>query len=264
MSEGERLDVRFDASGEESLSGYRPIHWTSVVGLCLGVLSTFSLLHWLLLSVAVAAILIGVVALRQIAQRDGELLGRKAALAGIALAVCFLGFVPTRSVTRRNHLDRQARQHAEQWFLLLRDGGLPNLYKAFELKKTYRERQPQGTDLALRYGDPREISSMDALPIDEEMNHAYRHQRSFHDFVEHPVVNQIIELGRNCELTWERVAGRSRSSNHDLIVLEYSIKYQDDGQRQTALFIEMGRNHYPDTREAHWYVGSLSRNLEDF
>lgn len=264
MTNADKLDVQFDESGEESLHSYRSINRTSVVGFSLGVLSALSLLHWLLLPIAVAAILVCAVALRQIAARPEEFLGRKAALAGIVLAVFFLGFAATREITRRNTLDRQARHHANQWFQLLQEGSLPNLYKAFELEKRYPERQPEGTDLALKFGDPKEFDSMEVLSTDEELMDAYLPRRNFHNFLQRPIVKQIIENGPRSELVFERVVGRNRSTNQDIVILQYTMHYRENGQAKTSrLFVKLGRYYYTDLRQAHWSVVGLAKRLED-
>lgn len=264
MSNVEKLDVHFGESGEESLQSYRSINRTSVVGLGLGVLSAFSLLHWLLLPIAVAATVVCAVALRQIASRSGEFVGRKAALAGIALAVFFFGFVVTREVTRRHNVDRQARQHADQWFRLLQEGSLPNLYQAFELKKRYHHRELEGTDLAPIYGDPAQFNSDDMLAADEELMDEYMPRQNFHSFLEQALVKQIIALGGNSKLNFERVAGRNRKSDYDVVILEYSLHdLTASDESSSRLYIKMARDYFPDKREGHWYVVSLAKKLDD-
>lgn len=262
MSELQNSEIQFGASGEESLQDYRPINRASVFGLALGVLSAASLLHWLLLSIALAAVLISSLALLQIRARHGEVIGRKAALAGIVLGIFFLAFGTTREYSRRGELDRQARQHAEQWLELVREGGLPNLYNAFEYRQRYPDRQPVGTDLALRYGEPGAIAKLDSGMVDDQLKDLIMPRENFRTFFDRPLIQELLEAGTTSELTFVKVAGRNRKGNSDTVILEYLLRFQKDGHpKTTRIFIKMALDYHDNIGEAHWHVAAVDKDL---
>ena len=262
MSELKNADIQFQESGEESLQDYRSINRTSIVGFVLGVFSAASLLHWLLLPIAIAAILTSSLALLQIRARGGELLGRKAALAGVALGIFFFAFATTKEYIRRGELDRQARQHADKWLELIQEGGLPNLYKAFELQRTYPERKPLGTDLALVFGDPAELTESDPSMLDDELRELLMPRMEFRRFLERPMVEEILGAGTDSVFAFVEVAGRNRHGDNDIVVLEYLIRYKKDNQSKTTRFyVKMARNYYDDIGEAHWHAAEVDEHL---
>lgn len=263
MSNVDDKDIQFQASGEESLSSYRSLNRAAVLALILGISSVLSLIHWLLLIIAVAAILVAVIALRQIAARPDELLGRKLAIAAITLAVFFLSYGLTREFSRRNVMKQQAREHAEQWFQMLQKGDLPNLYKAFELEKPYPERQPEGTDLAERFGDPNQFEPVEGMSTDTEMMDAYVPRRNFHSFVHRELIQLIVGLGTQSEFNFVRIVGFVQGASQDVVILEYELNYDKGGEAtSTPLFVKMGRNFYRDIEEGHWNVISVAKSVE--
>lgn len=263
MSDLQNADIQFHESGEENLQNYRSVNRTSIVGFVLGLLSAASLLHWLLLPIAIAAVLISSLALLQIRAHGGRLLGRKAALAGIALGIFFLAFTTTKEYVRRGELDRQARQHSDKWLELLHEGDLPNLYKAFELQRRYPERQPLGTDLALLFGDPAESTEFDSSMVDDELRELVMPRMDFRSFLKRPMIKEILGSGPESEITFVQVAGRNKKGDNDIVILEYSIRYKKEDRFKTTRFhVKMARNYYDDIREAHWHVVEIEKNLQ--
>lgn len=266
MSESQSAEIRFGESGEESLQNYRSVSRTAVVGLVLGVASALALVHWLLLAIAFSAVLVSSLALAQIRARSGELLGRKLALAGLVLGIFFLAFAATREYLRRSELNRQARQHADNWLDLIREGGLPNLYTAYELQERYHNRQPAGSDLAVRYGDPAQFKELDMNTLDDEMMELHMPQIKFNTFIEKPIIQKILAAGNESEIEFEfvEVAGQIRQGDLEIVVLEYLMRYTQDGRSETSRFwIKMARNYYDDLGEGHWHVQDISSSPFD-
>jgi len=259
MSELQKAEIQFGESGEETFQDYRSVSRASVVGLVLGLLSALSLVHWLLAPIALAAVLVSCLALVQIRARSGELLGRKAALAGIVLGIFFATSATTREYLRRDELDRQARKHAERWLGLLRKGDLPDLYKAFELRQEYPQRQPVGTNLALRYGVPAQFQRLDSGMIDSALMEEYMPRKAFNDFVDRPEIKEVRAAGTESELNFVGVVGRNREREKDVVTLEYELRYNSESQTETTRFtIKMFRTFYDELGEAHWHVVELA------
>jgi hypothetical protein len=68
---------------------YRALSTAAVASLALGILSALALLDWALVLIPIAALALGLLALRQINRRRDEYTGRKLAIAGSGLALVF-------------------------------------------------------------------------------------------------------------------------------------------------------------------------------
>jgi hypothetical protein len=109
------------AALDGDLGQYRAVSGLAVVGLLAGVFSVLAFVHQLLYLVPLAAIVINLLALRQIAEASPPLIGRKAALTGLALALIFVGSAPVQRAVHRRDLRAQSLQIAREWFTALRD-----------------------------------------------------------------------------------------------------------------------------------------------
>ena len=83
----------FDAADEE-VARYRAISSLAVAGLLAGLLSPLAMFAAVLWLVPLAAVVLSGLALRRIATRSPELVGRPAALAGLLLGTAFLVAAP--------------------------------------------------------------------------------------------------------------------------------------------------------------------------
>src|SRR5262249_18850197 len=80
----------FEADEEENLSAsYRALSTAAVAALVLGALSVLAMLDWSLAVIPLAAVILGVVALRKIRRQPQEYTGRGIAIVGIALGILF-------------------------------------------------------------------------------------------------------------------------------------------------------------------------------
>jgi hypothetical protein len=126
--------------GLDEDSTYHSPSVLAIVSLCLGIISPVALFAPLLLALAIAGILIGLLALRQISTSDGALIGRSAALWGVGLSIVAIAAVFTRSAVNEQLLTRQAKAAAEEWFALLQSG---ESEQAFELTTASRQGPPK-------------------------------------------------------------------------------------------------------------------------
>jgi hypothetical protein len=101
-------------------SEYRAFSPAAVGSLICGLLSPVSLVGPLLLIFPVLGVGLAVVALRSIANSQGELVGRRVALAGLALSIVFGTAGPVQSATTAMRLTAAARPIADRFFEFLR------------------------------------------------------------------------------------------------------------------------------------------------
>ena len=116
----------FDAADEE-VARYRAVSSLAVAGLLAGLLSPLAMFAAVLWLVPLAAVVLSGLALRRIAARRPDLVGRPAALAGLMLGTVFLVAAPVDDLVYRYFLRQQARQFAEIWIDAVRHG---DVYKA--------------------------------------------------------------------------------------------------------------------------------------
>ncbi|HEV3345069.1 MAG TPA: hypothetical protein VG125_32130 [Pirellulales bacterium] len=106
---------------DDNLGQYRAVSGLAVAGLLTGLFSILAFVHYLLYGVPLASIVINLLALRRIAEASPALIGRKAALTGLALALIFLIAAPVQEAVYDRDLHVQSLQVAEEWFRSLRE-----------------------------------------------------------------------------------------------------------------------------------------------
>jgi hypothetical protein len=148
----------FSASQPADQVQYRSVSGLAVLALLLGILSVIALAHpgaWIM---PLPAIVCSLWALRRIQRQPDELLGRKAALIGLVLALGFGTWAPSRYYCDRWLLNRQAREFIEQWFQFVFQGELEVAHQA---TLDYYLRQPEGTLLDEFYqNNPEDLTEL--------------------------------------------------------------------------------------------------------
>jgi hypothetical protein len=123
---------------ENEIPTYRAISPQAVLSLVCGLLAVFSFSHWIFLSCAAAAIVLGIVADRKIVRYSDVLTGRGIAQAGIALGLIFGLSATTIAVVQDWILVREASKFARTYEDVLTKGtfedaiwyGQPPLYRS--------------------------------------------------------------------------------------------------------------------------------------
>lgn len=209
-----------------------------MASMLLGLLSAAAIVNPLAWCVPIVGVTLAIAALRTISANESAVLGRKAAVAGLAMALLFGACGMTRYFARQQWLYRQARPHAQKWIELVREGRLD---EAHQLHLSEGSREAPGTDLDAFYqGEEGALGGRDT-------------------FFEHPPLSEIVRIGRQGQLRFvcdEAVEiGRDGGKKIDLVVQRYAIDYEEDGKPQTFSFlISVGRKYDTERREAHWNV----------
>ena len=128
----------------------------SIVSLVLGLAAPLALIAPLLFAFPIAGAVVAVLAIRRIAASDGAMVGRMAAVIGLALSIASVSAAFTRTALTQELLSRQARATAFEWFKLLQAG---DAERAF-LMTTASRQSPPPKDPA----DPRAASSEPETP----------------------------------------------------------------------------------------------------
>jgi hypothetical protein len=128
------------AAGDD-LGQYRAVSGLAVAGALAGAFSILAFVHYLLYAVPIAAVVINALALRRIAEASPPLVGRKAALTGLAMALICLGAAPIQVAVHRRDLHVQSMQIAEEWFTALREDRPEWAYRLSQFPTTVAARQ---------------------------------------------------------------------------------------------------------------------------
>jgi hypothetical protein len=109
---------------ENEIPTYRAISTAAVISLVCGVLAIFSFAHWMFLTCAVAAIVLGVIADRNIRRMPDVLTGRGLAQAGMGLGLVFGLAAVTTAAVQDGILSMEARKFARVYETVLQKGSL--------------------------------------------------------------------------------------------------------------------------------------------
>jgi len=231
-------------SVEDELEQYRALSRAAILGLALGPLSLFALVGWLLVIIPILAVVLCVIALRNIEASEGALVGRPLAFAGLSLALIFGGAAVSYRVAYRQLLIRDGRQVAELWFRLLQDD---QPHRAHQLI----------LDANLR------------LSPDVNIWEMYRKNSRLHDglekFVEDRVVRTLLALGVRAEIRYYGTEVIDYRDRRDMIVQVYAVTFEQDGERTTffvRVVLERKTNHRT-TRDA-WVVYNHNGGIRPF
>jgi hypothetical protein len=219
---------------DTDMGQYQAVSGLAVAGLLVGLASPAALGHPLLWTVPLVAMVICALALRRIAREAPALIGRKAALTGLALAVLFLAAAPLQGYTYGRLLDWEGRRFAAQWFELVRQN---QREKSFELTRQAESRLPLDEDLPSRYPP-------DSDPLSE-----------LNGYLQQPSVQALLALGDKAQVRYYDTERSTRSNRGDVIKQVYAVTYEEDGERK-SFFVElsMNRRYVADPGRAFWQL----------
>lgn len=196
---------------DRDLIDYRPISGWAVAALLLGLAAGLALVHPLLLCVPIAGIAVAMIALRRIERSPVKLVGRKAALVGLAFSVIYGVAAPVRLKSREHWLSTRAERLADDFLDDVRSGRTD---EAFALCLRSVEKLPAH--------DPR------AKPGDKADEEPQDPRKVF--FSEQPVA-KLVALGARAERTRLHTEVLSTEGPRQPIVVVYEVR---DGRSSDA------------------------------
>jgi len=107
---------------DPDMVGYRPLSGWAMGALGVGLAAPLAFTNWFFWCVPVAGVVTAAVALGKIRRAETPLLGRKAALFGLALSLVCGAAAPARYFARNMWLAARAERLADLWFQRLREG----------------------------------------------------------------------------------------------------------------------------------------------
>jgi hypothetical protein len=209
---------------DREVAEYRSVSGAAVVALILGILSPAAFVDPVVWGIPIAGALTGAFALFRIRRNPTTLVGRKAALVGLWLSVCFAIAAPTERFYYRYCIRAEAKQYAALWFELLADG---RPERAFQLTVDPKNRQPLDDRLDEHYRkDPKQrkmLAQMVAPAPKGEKPSAVR---------------TLLALGKSAETRYVDTVSQISEEGMEILQLRYAVTYADEsGQKKTFLLL---------------------------
>jgi hypothetical protein len=135
---------------DPDLIDYRPVSGWAMAALLLGLTSILALVHPLLWCLPIAGAVVSLIALRRIERPGVKLLGRKAALVGLAFSVIYGIAAPVRLKTHEHWLAARAERLADEFLTDLRtqqlDRAFALMLRSVEKASSHRPTAGEKTD----------------------------------------------------------------------------------------------------------------------
>jgi hypothetical protein len=183
-------------------TAYHSVSALAIVSLVIGLLSPLAFVHPLLWALPIAGIALAWAAIARIDRSEGALIGRRAAIVGLAVSLfCGLGAV-TQATSRRLWLAYRAERVAERFLELLREG---KKYEAHQLWTRPQYRFLPGGDYKALYADN--------SAADED----------YKQFLKREVISDLLALGQRAEIEHQRTRLASTGPDVDYVMVYYRM-----------------------------------------
>jgi hypothetical protein len=246
------ISPRFSQNPDADVAEYRSLSGAAVAGLILGLLSPAALVDPAAWFIPLVGISVSVYALLRIRRNASSLTGRKAALWGLYLALCFAAAAPADWFYYRYRIRREARQYAAEWFELLAEG---RPEKAYQLTLDSKNRQPLDDRLWEYYrNNPVVRTTLDKYVAPAKEGEKPRPVRT------------LLALGKSARTRYIDVFDQQSDEGVEIVALRYAVTYEDEGAKKTFfLIVQLLRRKGEDGR-ACWRINNcagLERKAEE-
>jgi hypothetical protein len=239
--------TRFPSADDHEVVEYRAVCGAAVVGLLLGLASPLAIVSLSLLFVPIFGAAASLFALWRIERMKPMLLGRKAAVAGLVLAVFSAAAAPAEHYGHRWLIRREATQFAEAWFGYLAEGRPEKAY--------------------LLTLDPAIRPAMDPEAVAEFYQRGPRWQEDLEAFTKpapprelpNPVP-ELLRLGPVAAVRYEETVAQGIEHRRMVAYLAYSVRAKDapgdrdgaaeEGAEPLSLLLRLVRERLADGRAA--------------
>jgi hypothetical protein len=200
---------------------YAAVSGLAVAALVFGILSVAALVDPLAWGIPAVGAVLGAVALARIVRRPGELVGRKAAVAGLLLSLFFGSVAVGERNVYRALLRREARQVARAWFERVAERQ-PQL--AHQLSLDPDHRQPPGSDAWVAYRKNGDLHN------------------SLEKYVGEPLMRTLLALGEKATVRYYGSPAIEGNRGQESVVLLYAVTFDAEHGKKT-FFVQVVARH---------------------
>jgi hypothetical protein len=235
----------------------------SIVALVVGLLSPLSFVAPLLWAVPIVGAAVSLAAIFRIDSSQGALIGRRAALVGLALCVASVSAAASRPMFAQQFISRQARRAALEWIALVQAG---QSQQAFERTVASIQSPPTPLSDAQQPGDEREQRSSDEQEHNHEHAAGTRHTvlpgagSPLEQFREKPVVHFLMTDGADMRARYERDLAFSLGPRDDARIEQQFAICSAEGSPSTpsaSVEISLLRTRISALVPPRWFVADF-------
>jgi hypothetical protein len=221
---------------------YRRVNGAAVAGLLLGLLSPAALVDSVAWCLPLAGIPVSAYALWRIRRNAAELIGRKAALWGLCLSLCFAAAAAADLYYYRYRICQEAKQFTAMWFELLA-AGQPE--RAFQLTVDQKNRQPLDDRLWEYYRN----TPLVRTALDHYVAPAKEGEKP-------QLVRTLLALGKSATVQYLDAPVIFKDVGADILFLRYAVTFDDAGVKKTFILIVQLMRIRTNDGYAFWRITS--------
>ncbi|MCR4414696.1 MAG: hypothetical protein NUV77_19955 [Thermoguttaceae bacterium] len=217
-------------------TSYRAVSASAVAALLLGLASPAALFGPPLWFIPVAALALSLIALRAIAAEPSTVIGRKAALIGLALSLVIGIACPVDWLVYRWQIRREAERFGLQWFEFLRNN---EPHKAFQLTSAPNDRAPLDDSLWQTYYEGSDS------------------RRFLEEFINRKMTRALLALGEDAKVRYYDTEEQESSKTEDSVTQTFAVSYTPPGESTPTTFfvsLRMLRTQPKDSDRAFWQI----------
>jgi hypothetical protein len=231
---------RIPEERDMEIAAYRTVSGAAVAGLILGLLAPAALVDPVAWCLPIAGILVSAYALLRVRRNAATLAGRKAALWGLGLSLCFAAMTAADWSYYRYCVRQEARQFAAMWFELLAES---RPERAFQLSIDPKHRQPLDDRLWEYYRNNAEVRRT----LDRYVAPAKEGEKP-------PPIRTLLALGKTARVRYLDSPLQANEDGSDLVDLRYAVTFDGAGGKKTFfLIVKLLRTKSGDGR-ANWKI----------
>jgi hypothetical protein len=225
---------------DQDIAEYRSVCKSAVLALILGIVSPAAFVDPVVWGIPIAGVLAGAFAFFLIRRNPTVLIGRKAAIVGLWLSVCFTVAAPIERFYYRHCILEEAKQYASLWFELLAENR-PEY--AFQLTVTPKNRQPLDDRLQDFYRtdakQQKMLAQMVARPPQGEKPSAVR---------------TLLDLGKSAKVIYVDVPSHISEEGLDAVELRYAVTCPDENDRTKTWLVSVSLLRHGFDTPATWTI----------
>ncbi len=222
---------------DPDLTAYRPVSGWGVAALLVGLASAVALAHPLLWSVPLVGVVVAVIALRRIRRSEIKLLGRKAAIVGLAFSLIYGVAAPAHLLSRNHWLAARAQRLADEFIELVRTHQVDRAF-ALTLKsaETYSPRRR-----------PMPGENPETAPKTQE-----------EAFLAEPPVSTLVSLGTKAHITHLETVVYIVEGGRQSVGVLYEVHYQGEHTLNPLEVLVYVEQSFDAKGHERWWISSVS------
>ncbi len=243
MSQVETQNWSQDHIADE-LSEYNSVSRLAVIAILLGIASPLAWLGPYLWWIPVVAVCVSIAGLIHVNRPQLGLIGRKAAIGGLCLALISGIGAPTQHYTYRYLVQLEGKRFALQWFDYLRKG---EVEKAHQMTVAITDRQPLNEDLWEFYRERSDWAD------------------DLREYANTPVVRTLLALGDRANVRLYDRHGVVVQPRTDGTIDQFAVTYEDEGVKKSFfLYVFLKRHYNSFAQRGQWKIDEIQvrKNIE--